>query len=68
MEGYIAYQKGNTLENKGREIIADMLDDIMGGRQYKARDVVMDVLKTKTTTRIEELKKDYSSNLFDNKK
>ena len=45
-----------------------MLDDIMGGRQYKARDVVMDVLKTKTTTRIEELKKDYSSNLFDNKK
>lgn len=68
MEGYIAYRKGNTLENKGREIIADMLDDIMGGRQYKARDVVMDVLKTKTTTRIEELKKDYSSNLFDNKK
>ena len=55
------------LENKSREIITDMLDNIISGNQYKALDKVSDILKNKTTDRIEELKKDFSSNLFNNK-
>ena len=55
------------LENRGREVIADMIDDILCGREYKARDRALDVLKNKTSSRIEELKKDFSSDLFDNK-
>ena len=53
------------LENRGREVIADMIDDILCGREYKARDRALDVLKNKTSSRIEELKKDFNSNLFD---
>jgi len=56
-----------VLENRGREVIADMIDDILCGREYKARDRALDVLKNKTSSRIEELKKDFSSDLFDNK-
>ena len=55
------------LENRGREVIADMIDDILCGREYKARDRALYVLKNKTSSRIEELKKDFSSDLFDNK-
>ena len=55
------------LENRGREVIADMINDILCGREYKARDRALDVLKNKTSSRIEELKKDFSSDLFDNK-
>lgn len=55
------------MENRGREVIADMIDDILCGREYKARDRALDVLKNKTSSRIEELKKDFSSDLFDNK-
>ena len=55
------------LENRGREVIADMIDDILCGREYKARDRALDVLKNKTSSRIEELKKYFSSDLFDNK-
>ena len=55
------------LENRGREVIADMIDDILCGREYKARDRALDVLKNKTSSRIEELKKDFSSDLIDNK-
>ena len=54
-------------ENRGREIIADMVDDILCGREYKARDRVFDVLKDRTSSRIVELKKDFNSDLFDNK-
>jgi hypothetical protein len=53
------------LENRGREVIADMIDDILCGREYKARDRALDVLKDKTSSRIMELKKDFNSNLFD---
>jgi|TARA_B100000749_G_C18070056_1_gene319192 hypothetical protein len=53
------------LENRGREVIADMIDDILCGREYKARDRALDVLKDKTSDRIMELKKDFNSNLFD---
>lgn len=53
------------LENRGRETIADMIDDILCGREYKARDRALDVLKDKTSDRIMELKKDFNSNLFD---
>ena len=67
MENYIAYLEGRELENGGREVIADMIDDILCGREYKARDRALDVLKNKTSSRIEELKKDFSSDLFDNK-
>jgi|TARA_B100000809_G_scaffold148340_1_gene145796 hypothetical protein len=56
-----------VLENKSREIIADMLDNIISGNQYKALDKVSDILKNKTTDHIEELKKDFSSKLFNNK-
>ena len=55
------------LENRGREVIADMIDDILCGRESKPRDRALDVLKNKTSSRIEELKKDFSSDLFDNK-
>ncbi len=65
MENYIAYLKGKVLENRGREVIADMIDDILCGREYKARDRALDVLKDKTSSRIMELKKDFNSNLFD---
>jgi hypothetical protein len=54
-----------VLENRGRETIADMIDDILCGREYKARDRALDVLKDKTSSRIMELKKDFNSNLFD---
>jgi|TARA_B100001105_G_C22378260_1_gene438367 hypothetical protein len=54
-----------VLENRGRETIADMIDDILCGREYKARDRALDVLKDKTSDRIMELKKDFNSNLFD---
>ena len=67
MENYIAYLEGRELENRGREVIADMIDDILCGREYKARDRALDVLKDKTSDRIMELKKDFNSNLFDNK-
>tara|TARA_B100000745_G_scaffold300213_1_gene253277 strand:- start:3517 stop:3687 length:171 start_codon:yes stop_codon:yes gene_type:complete len=56
------------LENKGRETIANMIDDILCGKEYKARDRTFDVLNNKISSRIEELKKDFNSNLFDNKK
>ena len=56
------------LENRGRETIADMIDDILCGREYKARDRALDVLKDKTSDRIMELKKDFNSNLFDKEK
>ena len=65
MENYIAYLEGKVLENRGRETIADMIDDILCGREYKARDRALDVLKDKTSSRIVELKKDFNSNLFD---
>jgi hypothetical protein len=65
VENYIAYLKGKVLENRGREVIADMIDDILCGREYKARDRALDVLKDKTSSRIMELKKDFNSNLFD---
>ena len=65
MENYIAYLEGKVLENRGRETIADMIDDILCGREYKARDRALDVLKDKTSSRIMELKKDFNSNLFD---
>ena len=65
MENYIAYLEGRELENGGREVIADMIDDILCGREYKARDRALDVLKDKTSDRIMELKKDFNSNLFD---
>ncbi len=65
MENYIAYLEGKVLENRGRETIADMIDDILCGREYKARDRALDVLKDKTSDRIMELKKDFNSNLFD---
>ncbi len=65
MENYIAYLEGRELENRGREVIADMIDDILCGREYKARDRALDVLKDKTSDRIMELKKDFNSNLFD---
>ena len=65
MENYIAYLEGRELENRGREVIADMIDDILCGREYKARDRALDVLKDKTSSRIMELKKDFNSNLFD---
>ena len=42
-----------------------MIDDILCGREYKARDRALDVLKDKTSSRIMELKKDFNSNLFD---
>ncbi len=44
-----------------------MLDNIISGNQYKALDKVSDILKNKTTDHIEELKKDFSSKLFNNK-
>ncbi|SVB39450.1 uncharacterized protein METZ01_LOCUS192304 [marine metagenome] len=44
-----------------------MVDDILCGREYKARDRAFDVLKDRTSSRIVELKKDFNSNLFDNK-
>jgi hypothetical protein len=65
VENYIAYLEGKVLENRGRETIADMIDDILCGREYKARDRALDVLKDKTSSRIMELKKDFNSNLFD---
>jgi len=65
VENYIAYLEGRELENRGREVIADMIDDILCGREYKARDRALDVLKDKTSDRIMELKKDFNSNLFD---
>ncbi len=65
MENYITYLEGRELENRGREVIADMIDDILCGREYKARDRALDVLKDKTSDRIMELKKDFNSNLFD---
>jgi hypothetical protein len=65
VENYIAYLEGKVLENRGRETIADMIDDILCGREYKARDRALDVLKDKTSDRIMELKKDFNSNLFD---
>ena len=66
MENYIAYLEGKVLENSRRETIADMVDDILCGREYKARDRALDVLKDKISSRIEGLKKDFNSNLFDN--
>ena len=54
-------------EHRGREIIADMVDDSLCGREYKARDRAFDVLKDRTSSRIVELKKDFNSDLFDNK-
>ena len=68
MENYIAYLEGKGLENRGRETIADMIDDILCGREYKARDRSLDVLKDKTSSRIMELQKDFNSNLFDKNK
>jgi len=45
-----------------------MIDDILCGREYKARDRALDVLKDKSSSRIVELQKDFNSNLFDKKK
>ena len=53
------------VENKGRAIIANMVDDIIRGRPNDARAKTFDVLKDRTTTKIDELKKEYNSELFD---
>ena len=53
------------LENKGREIIATIVDDILQGRPKNAREKTFDVLKDRTSDRIDELKKEYNSELFD---
>jgi hypothetical protein len=52
------------LENKGREIIATIIDDIVTGKDYKARATVHDVLSTNSTNRVTELKKDHAETMF----
>jgi|TARA_Y100001951_G_C11256855_1_gene249932 hypothetical protein len=52
------------LENKGREIVATIIDDIIAGRDYKARTTVQDVLSTNSTNRVTELKKDHVETMF----
>jgi hypothetical protein len=54
-----------VLENRSRENIADMVNDILCGKEYNARDMALGILKDKTSDRIAELKKDFNSNLFD---
>ncbi len=53
------------LENKGREIIADMVDDILQGRPKNAQEKTFNVLKDRASSKIDEIKKEFNSNLFD---
>ena len=53
------------LENKGREIIADMVDDILQGRPKNDQEKTFNVLKDRASSKIDEIKKEFNSNLFD---
>ena len=55
------------VENKVREIIATIIDDIVAGRDYNAMTSVQNILQKHSSRRITDFKKDQVETMFKEK-